>query len=152
MWLNSGEQIIGIIGLELKCRYIILKCCSKRVGMYIISSPLKHAQLFVNLSVITALYLHSGIPYIHTHTSIFSAMIEEDDVAVIPSQPITCSENFYLVEAGNVTYCAPQCPSWKQHPTYISLLVDYMVLVCACVGVLSAIGVLGISFCRRHYM
>lgn len=63
--------------------------------------------------------------------------------------PLTCNRDagfFYNPVTGD---CGPECPAWGQHENYISKLIDKIVLVCACIGVISAVSVLIIS-CVRH--
>jgi len=62
-----------------------------------------------------------------------------------------CNNDFFLIE-GNVTFCAPHCPDYTQHPLTFSLLIDKLVLAGSCVGVVSAVAVLIIAVFRRHHM
>ena len=64
---------------------------------------------------------------------------------------ITCQEGFYCIDRDNNShgYCNPSCYSWNQYPRATNIVVDFMVLLAACIGVLAAIGVLVTAVARR---
>jgi hypothetical protein len=64
---------------------------------------------------------------------------------------ITCGEGFYCREGANNShgYCNPSCYSWNQYPRATNIVVDFMVLLAACIGILAGIGVLVAAVVRR---
>ena len=67
---------------------------------------------------------------------------------------ITCREGFYCIERANNShgYCNPSCYSWNQYPRTTNIVVDFMVLTSACIGILAGIGVLVAAVVRRKHV
>lgn len=55
---------------------------------------------------------------------------------------ITCHEGFYCKEDVNNSNaaCAPSCHTWKQYPHATNITIDVLVLLSACIGVVSGVG------------
>ena len=65
---------------------------------------------------------------------------------------ITCREGFYCkedVNNGNINIaCVPSCHTWKQYPHATNIAIDVLVLLSACIGVVSGVGVLVVAGIR----
>ena len=58
---------------------------------------------------------------------------------------ITCQEGFYCVaDIG----CNPSCASWKQYPQSTNALIDSLLLMSTCIGIICAVGVLIVTGLR----
>ena len=64
---------------------------------------------------------------------------------------ITCREGFYCKEDANNsnTLCSPSYHTWKQYPHATNIATDVLVLMSACIGVISGVGVLVVAGIRR---
>ena len=60
---------------------------------------------------------------------------------------ITCREGFYCKEDTNnsVISCHPSCYTWNQHTPLANIAIDILVLMSACMGVVSGVGVLVVN-------
>ena len=65
---------------------------------------------------------------------------------------ITCRDGFYLKETlianDSVFLCYPSCYTWKQHASLPNFVIDFLVLLSACIGVVSGVGVLVVAGIR----
>ena len=63
---------------------------------------------------------------------------------------ITCHEGFYCKEdaSNGYIFCNPSCHTWKQYPHATNLAIDFLVLMSACIGVVSGVGVLVVAGIR----
>ena len=66
-----------------------------------------------------------------------------------------CREDFFCLEeegegeSEGSAICVPSCPSWSDYPKTTAMAIDVLVIVFACVGLISAVGVIVISGIRR---
>ena len=61
-----------------------------------------------------------------------------------------CRESFFHEQQYNI--CVPSCPSWRQEPAAISILIDVVVFLAYFTGFVAAIAVLIISIIRHDSM
>ncbi len=61
-----------------------------------------------------------------------------------------CREHFFREPAFNA--CVPHCPSWRQEPAGVSILIDVVVFLAYFTGFVAAIVILVLSVVRRDTM
>ena len=59
---------------------------------------------------------------------------------------ITCREGFYCIEGAGI--CNPSCHSWNQYPHSTNIAIDFLVLMSACIGMVTGVGVVVIAGLR----
>lgn len=94
----------------------------------------------------------------NANTIIFSTIVSEAPTQQQSLSPgcnnITCREGFYCIEGANNShgFCNPSCYSWNQYPRITNIVVNFMVLMSACIGILTGIGVLVAAVVRREHV
>ena len=67
-------------------------------------------------------------------------------------QNLTCRDGFYrkenVIANNSIFFCNPSCYTWKQHTSLTNFVIDSLVLLSACIGVVSGVGVLVVAGIR----
>ena len=58
-----------------------------------------------------------------------------------------CREDFFCLEGSGG--CVPSCPTWSDSPRSTAMAIDILVILFACIGLMSALGVL-VASCVRY--
>ena len=61
-----------------------------------------------------------------------------------------CVEDFFCLEGAGI--CVPACSSWSDYPRGTDTAVDVLVILFACLGLLSAIGIMVIASIRYKHV
>ena len=82
------------------------------------------------------------------------APIQQQSLFPAGCNNITFSEGFYCIESSNDSHasCNPSCYSWNQYSRSTNIAVDFMVLMSACIGVVTGIGVVIVAIMRRKHV
>ena len=61
-----------------------------------------------------------------------------------------CGEDFFCLEESGI--CVPACSTWSDSPRATAKAIDVLVILFACIGLLSAVGVLVVSCVRYKHV